>query len=91
MPIWTKKDQEHHEFGIPYPLEGCTMCTKNWIRVCYRTDDSGWLITSRSEVTSVVEKANTLTAKEKIGEFKSLWERDQLSATLKNEEHLGRT
>jgi hypothetical protein len=39
----------------------------------------------------VDEKANTLTAKEKTGEFKSRWERDQLSAALKNEEHHGRT
>jgi hypothetical protein len=49
------------------------------------------LITSSSEVTSLAEKAKTLTAKEKIGEFKSQRERDQLSTTLENEEHHGRT
>jgi hypothetical protein len=49
------------------------------------------LIVSSSKVTSVVEKAKTLTAKEKTGEFKSQQERDQLSAALTNEEHLGRT
>jgi hypothetical protein len=31
------------------------------------------------------EKAKTLTAKEKTGEFKSPQERDQLSAALENE------
>jgi hypothetical protein len=49
------------------------------------------LVTSSSEVTSVTEKAKTLIAKEKTGEFKSQWERDQLSATLENEEHRRRT
>jgi hypothetical protein len=49
------------------------------------------LITSSSEVTSVVEKAKTLTAKEKIGEFKSQRGRDQLNTALENEEHRGRT
>jgi hypothetical protein len=39
----------------------------------------------------VVEKAKTLTANEKTGEFKSQCERDQLSIALKNEEHRGRT
>jgi hypothetical protein len=49
------------------------------------------LITLSSEVTSVIEKAKTLTAKEKTGEFKSHRERDQLSAALENEEHRGHT
>jgi hypothetical protein len=39
----------------------------------------------------MVEKAKTLAAKEKTSKFKSLWERDQLSAALKNEEHHGHT
>jgi hypothetical protein len=49
------------------------------------------LIVSNSEVTNVVEKAKTLTTKEKTDEFKSQRERDQLSAALENEEHRGRT
>jgi hypothetical protein len=49
------------------------------------------LIASSSEVTSVIEKAKTLTAKEKTSEFKSQRERDQLSAALENEEHHSRT
>jgi hypothetical protein len=39
----------------------------------------------------MIEKSKTLTAKEKTGKFKSQWERDQLSAALKNEEHHGHT
>jgi hypothetical protein len=39
----------------------------------------------------MVEKAKTLTAKEKTGKFKSQWERDQFSTTLENEEYHGRT
>jgi hypothetical protein len=71
MPKWTKKEQELHDAGIPDPLEGCTVRTRNWIWDRSHTDDSGRLIASSSEVTSVVEKGNTLAAKEKTGEFKS--------------------
>jgi hypothetical protein len=39
----------------------------------------------------VVEKAKTLTAKDKTSEFKSQQERDEFSATLENEEHSGHT
>jgi hypothetical protein len=70
MPKWTKKKQEFREAGIPDPLEGCTVHTRNWIRGHSHTDDSRRLITSSSEVTNVAEKAKTLTTKEKNGEFK---------------------
>jgi hypothetical protein len=49
------------------------------------------LIASSSEVTSVVEKAKTLAAKEKTGESKSQRERDQLCAAHENEQHRGHT
>jgi hypothetical protein len=91
MPKWAKKEQELHDAGISDPLEGCTMHTRNRIWGHSRIDDSGRLITSKSEVTSVVEKAKTLTAKWKTSEFKSQRERDQLNVALKNEEHHGRT
>jgi hypothetical protein len=32
IPIWTKKEQEHREAGIPDPLEDCTLRMRNWIR-----------------------------------------------------------
>jgi hypothetical protein len=70
MPKCTKKKQELYEAVIPNPLEGCTVCTRNWIRGCSHTDDSGRLIISSSEVTNVVEKGKTLAAKEKTDEFK---------------------
>jgi hypothetical protein len=47
------------------------MHTRNWIQGHSHIDDSGRLIISSSEVTSVAEKAKTLAAKEKTGEFKS--------------------
>jgi hypothetical protein len=59
IPKWTKKEQELRDAGILDPLEGCTVCTRNWIRGHSRIDDSGRLITSSSEVTSMVEKAKT--------------------------------
>jgi hypothetical protein len=87
MPKWAKKEQEIHDAEIPDPLEDCTVCTRNWIWGHSRIDDSGRSITSSSEVTSVVEKAKTLTTKEKTGEFKSRRERDQLNVAVENEEH----
>jgi hypothetical protein len=91
MPKWAKKERELRDAGIPDPLEGCIVHTRNGIQGHSRTDDSGRLITSSSKVTNMVEKAKTLAAKEKFGEFKSQWERDQHSATLENEKHRGRT
>jgi hypothetical protein len=29
IPKWAKKEQELHEVGMPDPLEGCTVRTKN--------------------------------------------------------------
>jgi hypothetical protein len=29
IPLWTKKEQELHEAGIPDPLEGCTLHIRN--------------------------------------------------------------
>jgi hypothetical protein len=29
IPKWAKKEQELHEVGIPDPLEGCTVRTRN--------------------------------------------------------------
>jgi hypothetical protein len=65
--------------------------TRNYIWGNSRTDDSRQFITSSSEVTNVIEKARTLAAEEKTTEFKSQWERDQLSVLIENEEHRGRT
>jgi hypothetical protein len=56
MPKWVQKEQELRDARIPDPLEGCTMCTRNWIRGHSRIDDSERLSTSSSEVTSVIEK-----------------------------------
>jgi hypothetical protein len=55
------------------------------------TDDSGRLITLSSEVISVVEKAKTITTKEKTGELKSQRQKDQLNAALENKEHHSHT
>jgi hypothetical protein len=61
--------QELHVAGIPDPLEGCTLCTKNFIRGRSRMDDNRQVITSSSEVTDVIKKAKTLIDKEKTGKF----------------------
>jgi hypothetical protein len=37
MPKWAKKEQKLCDDGIPDPLEGCTVHTRNWIRGRSRT------------------------------------------------------
>jgi hypothetical protein len=39
IPLWTKKEQQLHEAGIPDPLESCTLRTRNWIQGWSRIDD----------------------------------------------------
>jgi hypothetical protein len=51
IPLWTKKEQELREVGIPYPLEGGTLHTRNWIRGRSHIDDNEQLITSNSDIT----------------------------------------
>jgi hypothetical protein len=40
MPKWAKKEQELRDAGIPNPIDGCTVCTRNWIQGRSCTNDS---------------------------------------------------
>jgi hypothetical protein len=91
IPLWTKKEQELREAGIPDPFEGCTLRTRDWIRGQSHIDDNGPLVTSNSNITRVIQNANDLFTKEKTGEFMPQHQKDQLSAALETEEHRGRT
>jgi hypothetical protein len=82
ISLRTKKEQELHEAGIPDPLEGCILRTRNSIRGRSRIDDNGQLITSNSDITRVIKNAKDLITKEKISEFKPQHWKDQLNATL---------
>jgi hypothetical protein len=57
IPIWTKKEQEHREAGIPDPLEDCTLRMRNWIQGRSHIDDNEQLVTSSSDITRVIEAA----------------------------------
>jgi hypothetical protein len=70
IPLWTKKEWELREAGIPDLLEGCTLCKRNWIRDQSCIDDNGQLVTSNSDITRVIENAKDLVTKEKTSEFK---------------------
>jgi hypothetical protein len=82
IPLWTKKEQELREAGIPDPLEGCTLRTRNWIRDRSHIDDNGQLVTSNSDITRVSEYAKDHITKEKTSEFKLQRQKDQLGAVL---------
>jgi hypothetical protein len=43
---------------------------RNWIWGQSRIDDKGWLVTSNSDITRVIENAKDLTTKEKTNKFK---------------------
>jgi hypothetical protein len=70
VPLWTKKEQELREAGIPDPLVGCMLRTRNWIRGRSHIDDKGQLIISIYDITRVIENAKDLVTKEKIDELK---------------------
>jgi hypothetical protein len=70
MLLWTKKEQELREAGIPDPLVGCTLRMRNWIRGRSRIDDKGQLIISIYDITRVIENAKDLITKEKIDGLK---------------------
>jgi hypothetical protein len=91
IPLWTKKEQELREAGIPDPLEGCTLRTRNWIRGRSCIDDKGQLITSNSNIIRVIENAKDFITKEKTNKFKPQRQKDQLSAALETKEHRGHT
>jgi hypothetical protein len=87
IPLYAKKEQELCEAGIPDPLEGCTLHTRNMIRGQSRIDDNGQLVTSNFDITRVIENTKNHITKEKTSEFKPQHQKDQLSAALKTEEH----
>jgi hypothetical protein len=80
-------EHELREAGIPDPLEGCTLRTKNWIWGRSHIDGNGQLVTSNFDITRVIENAKNLITKEKASKFKPQHQKDQVSAALETEEH----
>jgi hypothetical protein len=91
ISLWTKKEQGLHEVGIPDPLEGCTLSTRNWICGRSRIDDNRQLVTSNSDIIRVVEIVKDLITKDKAAKFKLQSQKDHLSIALKTEKHRGCT
>jgi hypothetical protein len=91
IPLWTKKEQELREAGIPDPLEGCTLRLRDCIWGRSHIDGNGQLITSNFDITRVIKNAKDFITKEKIGEFKMQHQKDQLSEVLETEEYRGHT
>jgi hypothetical protein len=70
IPLWTKKEQELREAGIPNPLKGSMLRMRNWIRGRSHRDDNKQLVTSNFDIIRVIENAKDLITKEKTGKFK---------------------
>jgi hypothetical protein len=62
IPLWTKKEQELREARIPDPLEGCTLCMRNWIRGRSCIDDKGQLVTSNYDITRVIVRNQVVSS-----------------------------
>jgi hypothetical protein len=56
MLKWTKKEQYLHEDGIPDPLEGCKVRTRNRIRGHSCTNDNEWLILQTLKLPTWLKK-----------------------------------
>jgi hypothetical protein len=88
IPLWTNKEHELRETGIPDPLEDCMLRTKNWTWGRSRLDNSGQLVTSNSDITRVIENVKNLVTKEKAGKFKPQRQKDQISAAHKSKKNI---
>jgi hypothetical protein len=70
IPLWTKKENELRGAGLPNPLEGCALRTRNWIRGQSHIEDNEQLVTSNSDITRVIKNAKDLITKEMVSKFK---------------------
>jgi hypothetical protein len=70
IPLSRKKEQELREAGIPDPLEGCMLRTKNWMWGQSRIDDKGQFVTSNFDITRLIENVKDLVTKENTGKLK---------------------
>jgi hypothetical protein len=90
IPEWKKKIEEVVSDGNPNPVDDIEERTMNWLLAQSEFTEDGKLVHKKKGVAIVQEKVVELTAKKRLGLFKSDRENDVLSGALDNTEHTRR-
>jgi hypothetical protein len=90
IPEWKKKLEEVVSVGNPNPVDDIEKRTVNWLLARSELTQDGKLVHKKKRVVTVQEKVVELTAKKRMGLFKSDRENNILSGALDNAEHIGR-
>jgi hypothetical protein len=89
IPNWKKKIKETVNANNPNPVDDIEERTMNWLLARSELTQDGNLVRKKKGVAVVQEKAVELTAKKRLGIFKSNRENGVLSGALGNVEHTG--
>jgi hypothetical protein len=87
---WKQKIEEVVSAGNPNPVEDIDERAMNWLLARSKLTQDGKLVHKKKGVAAVQEKAVELTAKQRLGQFKSDRKKDVLSGALGSAEHTGR-
>jgi hypothetical protein len=87
---WKQKIEEVVSADNPNPVEDIDERAMNWLLARSELTQDGKLVHKKKGVTAVQKKAIELTAKQRLGQFKSDREKDVLSGALGTAEHTGR-
>jgi hypothetical protein len=89
IPEWKKKIEEAINVDNPNSVDDIEERTVNWLLARSKLTQDGKLVHKKKGITAVQEKVVELTAKKRLGLFKSNRENDVLSGALSNAEHTG--
>jgi hypothetical protein len=90
IPEWKQKIEEVVSADNPNPVEDIDERAMNWLLARSELTQDGKLVHKKKGVTAVQKKAIELTAKQRLGQFKSDREKDVLSGALGTAEHTER-
>jgi hypothetical protein len=90
IPEWKQKIEAVVSADNPNPVENIDERAVNWLLAWSELTQDGKLVHKKKGVATVQEKTVELTAKKKLGQFKSDREKDVLSGALGTAEHTGR-
>jgi hypothetical protein len=89
IPEWKKEIEEAVNVGNPNPIDDIEERTVNWFLTRSELTQDGKLVHKKKGVAAIQEKAVELTAKKRLGLFKSDRENDIFSGALSNTEYTG--
>jgi hypothetical protein len=86
---WKQKIEEVISASNPNPVEDIDERAVNWLLAWSESTQDGKLVHKKKGVATVQEKAVELTAKQRLEQFKSDWEKGIFSGALSTAEHTG--